>query len=164
MVLYSELKGYKVVNQLGKELGKINELIVDLSDWEIKNIILTHGLRRKHVSHKLESLKSADEANKKLIIPSDSPEEEVPETSSLEAAFVKDDLLGKKVVSSDHQDVGKVYDFDVPLSLKHWKIWKVLIKRGLKERRLRIGPDEILSVEKDVVLKKSLSELEGEHD
>jgi len=165
MVLYSELKDYKVVNQLGKELGKIEELIVDFSDWKVKNIVLKHGgIRKKHVSHKLETLKKADEAEKKLIIPSDSPGEELPETSSFNAAFVTDDLLGKKVVSSDHQEVGKVYDFDVPLTLKHWKVWKILIKRGMKERRLRIGPDEILSMAEEVVLKKSISEIDGDKD
>jgi len=164
MVLYSELKDFKVVNQLGKELGKIDELIVDFSNWKVKNIVLRHGIRRKHVSHKLESLKKADETEKKLIIPSDSLEEELPENSSFNSAFVEDDLLGKKVVSSDHHDVGKVYDFDIPLTLKGWKVWKILIKRGLKERRLRIGPDEILSMAEEVVLKKSISEIEADED
>lgn len=164
MVLYTELKDYKVVNQLGKELGTIDELIVDFSDWKIKKIVLRHGIRRKHVSHNLETLKEADETEKKLIIPSDTPGEELQETSSFNAAFVTDDLLGKKVVSSDHQDVGKVYDFDVPLTLKHWKVWKILIKRGLKERRLRIGPDEILSMAEEVVLKKSISEIDSDED
>jgi len=161
MVLYSELKDFKVVNQLGNELGKVDGLIVDFSNWDIKNIILAHGILKKNVSHKLEDLKKADENDKKLIISSDKPEEEMPEVSNFNAAFIEDDLLGKKVISSDKHDVGKVYDFDVPITLKHWKIWKILIKRGIKERRLRIGPDEIESVAEKIVLKKSIAEIEG---
>lgn len=160
MVLYSELEDYEVVNQLGKKIGKFDDLIVDFADWKVKNLILSHGLLKKHVSVKLEKLKKADEDEKKLVIPTEAQEEDVPEKSSFNAAFVEDDLLGKKVVSSDDHDVGKVYDVDIPISLKHWKIWKILIKRGMKERRLRIGPDEIESIAEEVVLKKSISEIE----
>lgn len=162
MVLYSELEDYEVVNQLGKKIGKFDGLIVDFADWNVKNIILSHGILKKHVSVKLEKLKKADEEDKKLIIPTEAQEEDMPESSSYNAAFVEDDLIGKKVVSSDDQDVGKVYDIDIPISLKHWKVWKILIKRGMKERRLRIGPDEIESVSDEIVLKKSISEIDDE--
>lgn len=164
MVLYSELQDYEVVNQLGKKIGKLDGMIVDFADWKVKNVILSHGILKKHVSVNLEKLKKADEEEKKLIIPTEAQEENIPESSSFNAAFVEDDLLGKKVVSSDDHEVGKVYDFDVPISLKRWKVWKILIKRGMKERRLRIGPEEIQSISDEIVLKKSISEIEDEDD
>jgi sporulation protein YlmC with PRC-barrel domain len=160
MVLFSELKAFKVVDKLGKDVGKIDDLIVDLSNWNITSIELSHGILRKKVIHKLDHIEKSDEHERKIVIPADAPEEEPPEKSSFTSAFLDDDLLGKKVISNDNNDVGKVYDFDVPISLKHWKIWKILIKRGLKERRLRVGPDEIDSVSEEVRLKKSLSEID----
>jgi sporulation protein YlmC with PRC-barrel domain len=72
--------------------------------------------------------------------------------------------LGKEVLSSDGHEIGKVYDFDVPLKLKTWTIWKILIKRGIKERRLRLGQDEIESIAENVMLKKSLSEIDAEEE
>jgi sporulation protein YlmC with PRC-barrel domain len=164
MVLYTELKDYDVVDKLGKEVGKIDDLIVDLSSWEITGIKLSHGILRKKVIHKLEHIEKTDEHEKKITIPSNAPEEEPIEKSSFTSALMDDDLIHKEVVSSDNNEIGKVYDVDIPIKLKHWKVWKILIKRGMKERRLRIAPDEIESVSEEIKLKKSLSEIDVDKD
>jgi sporulation protein YlmC with PRC-barrel domain len=164
MVLYSELKDFKVYSQLGDDRGSINDLIIDLSNWDIKNLIISPGMIRKNVMYKPGDLKEVKESEKKIIISGDLNEEELPESSTFNSAFADNDLIGKEVVTKDNQDIGKVYDFDVPLKLDNWMVWKILIKRGLKERRLRVGPDEIESVSDKIILKKSISEIDGQEE
>jgi sporulation protein YlmC with PRC-barrel domain len=162
MVLFTELKHYEVVDKLGKEVGKVDDLIVDLSSWNITGIKLAHGILRKKVIHKLDHIEKTDEHEKRIVIPADAPEEEPPEKSTFSSAFLDDDLLHKEVISNDSNEIGKIYDIDIPIKLKKWKVWKILIKRGLKERRLRIGVDDIEEVSEEVRLKKSLSEIDAE--
>jgi len=162
MVLFTELKHYEVVDKLGKEVGKVDDLIVDLSSWNITGIKLAHGILRKKVIHKLDHIEKTDEHEKRIVIPADAPEEEPPEKSTFSSAFLDDDLIHKEVISNDNNEIGKIYDIDIPINLKKWKVWKILIKRGLKERRLRIGPDDIEEVSEEVKLKKSLSEIDAD--
>lgn len=164
MVLYSELKDFKVMNSLGEGKGKLAGLIVDLSNWNVKNLIISPRMLKKKVVYKMDDMKEVQEHDKKIVISNEMEEEEMPEKSSMNAAFVEDDLLGKEVVSSDGHEIGKVYDFDVPLELKSWSIWKILIKRGMKERRLRLGQDDIESISENIMLKKSLSEIDSEEE
>jgi sporulation protein YlmC with PRC-barrel domain len=162
MVLFSELEDYEVVDKLGKKVGKVDDLIVDLSTWNITGIKLAHGILRKKVIHKLEHIEKTDEHEKMIVIPADAPVEEPLEKSTFSSALLDDDLLHKEVISSDNNEVGKVYDIDIPISLKKWKVWKILIKRGMKERRLRINTDDIDSVSDEIKLKKSMSELDDD--
>jgi sporulation protein YlmC with PRC-barrel domain len=164
MVLYSELKDFKVINSLGDDKGKLAGLIVDLSNWNVKNLIISPRILKKKVVYKMEDMKEVKEHDKKIVISNEMEEGELPEKSSLVAAFVEDDLLGKEVVTSDGHEIGKIYDFDVPLKLKNWTIWKILIKRGIKERRLRLGQEDIHEISENVMLKKSLSEIESDED
>jgi len=164
MVLYSELKDFKVINSLGEDKGKLAGLIVDLSNWNVKNLIISPRILKKKVVYKMEDMKEVKEHDKKIVIPNEVEEGEMPEKSSMSAALVEDALLGKEVVSSDGHEVGKVYDFDIPLKLKNWMVWKILIKRGIKERRLRLGHEDIESVSENIMLKKSLSELESHEE
>ena len=162
MVLFTELKHYEVVDKLGKDVGKVDDLIVDLSNWNVTGIKLVHGILRKKVIHKLEHVQKTDEHEKRIVIPADAPEEEPPEKSTFSSAFIDDDLVHKVVVSNDNSEIGKIYDVDIPINLKKWKVWKILIKRGMKERRLRVSPDEIAEVSDEIKLKKSLSEIDSE--
>jgi sporulation protein YlmC with PRC-barrel domain len=164
MVLYSELKHFKAYTPLGQEIGKVSGLVADLSDWHVKNIIISPGMVKKNVIYKLDDLQEVMENEKKIILAGEAPSEEPPEQSVINAAIVDDELIGKEVVSSDKQDVGKVYDFDVPMKLETWPIWKVLIKRGIKERRLRLGPDEFESYGEKIVLKMSMDDIEGKEE
>jgi sporulation protein YlmC with PRC-barrel domain len=164
MVLYTELKDFKVFSPLGEEKGKINGLVVDLSDWKVKNLIISPSMIKKNVMYKMSDLKEVDEGEKKIQLKDSAEEEEVPESSTMNTALVDETLLHKPVISNDHQDVGKVYDLDVPVKLDKWMVWKILIKRGIKERRLRLGTEDIKSVSENVVLEKSYSELEGEEE
>jgi sporulation protein YlmC with PRC-barrel domain len=156
MVLYSELKDFKVYSKLGQEQGSVNDLIVDLSTWDIKNLIVSPSILKKNVAYDLGNLKEVNESEKRFIIPGDLEEKEVPEISTFNMAFADSELIGKEVVSKDSQDLGKVYDFDVPLKLENWMVWKILIKRGIKERRLRISPYEIESISDKIFLKKTI--------
>jgi sporulation protein YlmC with PRC-barrel domain len=149
------LKDYKVYTSLGQERGKISGLVVDLSNWQIKNVIISPGLLKRKMFVKLEDIQEADESEKKITIPGDVQEADMIKTSSISAAIVDETLIHKDVVSKDGEKVGEVYDLEVPLKLKKWKIWKVLIKRGMKERRLRYGPEEIESVSEKIILKRS---------
>jgi sporulation protein YlmC with PRC-barrel domain len=164
MVLYSELKDFKVYSKLGQEQGSVNDLIVDLSTWDIKNLIVSPSILKKNVAYDLGNLQEVDESEKRFIIPGDLEENEVPEISTFNMAFADSELIGKDVVSKDNQDVGKVYDFDIPLKLENWMVWKILIKRGIKERRLRIGTDDIESISDKIVLKKTISEIDDDSD
>jgi sporulation protein YlmC with PRC-barrel domain len=158
--LYSDLKDFKVYTRLGEEKGRVSGLIVDLSNWQIKDLIVSHGLLKKKVIIKFDDINVTDESEKKITVPGDVTEGDMIKTSSLSAAIVDDALLNKEVVSNDGEKVGKLYDFDIPLKLKKWKIWKVLIKRKMKERRLRLGTEEIASVSETIILKKPMSEIE----
>ncbi|UCH88699.1 MAG: PRC-barrel domain-containing protein [Thermoplasmata archaeon] len=155
MVLYSDLKDFKVYTTLGQEKGKISGLVVDLSNWQIRNVIVSPGLLKRKVFVRLEDVKEADEYEKKITIPGDVQEGDIIKSSSLSAAIVDETLLNKDVVSKDGEKVGELYDLDVPLKLRRWKIWKVLIKRGMKQRRLRYGPEEIDSVAEKIILKRT---------
>jgi sporulation protein YlmC with PRC-barrel domain len=161
MVLYSELKKFKAYTQLGQEIGKISGLIADLSDWHVKNIIISPSILKKKVIYKLDDLQEVRENEKKIIFSGESPSEEPPDKSAMNAAIVEEELIDKEVISSDKHEVGKVYDFDIPLKLDSWPIWKILIKRGIKERRLRLGPGDFESFSDKIVLKMSMNDIEG---
>ena len=162
MVLYSELKDFEVYSKLGEKRGSVNDLIVDLSTWNIKNLIISPSMLKKNVLYKQGDVKEVNESKKRFIIPGELEEQDVPEISTFNMAFADSELIGKDVVSKDNQDVGKVYDFDVPLKLENWMVWKILIKRGIKERRLRVSPDEIESISDKIVLKKTISEIDND--
>lgn len=164
MVLYSELKHFKAYTQLGQEIGKISGLVADLSEWHVKNIIISPSIMKKKVIYKLEDLQEIKETEKKIIFAGETPSDEPPEKSVINAAIVDEELIGKEVISSDKHEVGEVYDFDIPLKLDNWPIWKVLIKRGIKERRLRLGPSEFESFSDKIVLKMSMDDIEGEKE
>ncbi len=163
MVLYSDLKDFKVYSQIGEERGKLSGLIVDLKNWKVKNLIVSPRILKKKVVYKMDDLKEVKEHEKKVVIPGEVDGEEIPERESLSAAILDDVIIHKKVVSKDGHDVGKIYDLDIPLKLKHWMVWKILIKRGMKERRLRVGTDDIDNIGENIMLKMSISEIE-EHE
>lgn len=163
MVLYSDLKDFKIYSQIGEERGKITGLIVDLNDWKVKNLIVSPRMLKKKVIYKMDDLKEVKEHEKKIIIPGEINGEEIPEEESLSSAILDDVIIHKMVVSKDGHEIGKIYDLDIPLKLKHWMVWKILVKRGIKERRLRVGPEDIDNISENIMLKKSISEIE-EHE
>ena len=55
------------------------------------------------------------------------------------------------------------YNIEIPVEkLEEYKVWKLLIKVGIKERRLRISPSEIKEIMEDINLSKSEEEYKAE--
>jgi sporulation protein YlmC with PRC-barrel domain len=63
------------------------------------------------------------------------------------------DLTKKTAVSEDGENIGKISDFDISTLTKPWTVNKIIIKTGIKKRRLRISVDRVKQVEKNVIIK-----------
>ncbi len=159
-MLYTKLKGYVIRTPSGLEPGKVSDLVVDLDNWMITWVIVSEGLLKKHVAYPASAIISMDEFEKVVLIQDMDPEDE-PEESSTQARMK--DLTGMKVSTVEGEDVGKLYDLDVTTKLKKWKVWKILIRMGFQERRLRISPADVRDISDQLII-EPLSNIAGALD
>ncbi len=157
LMLYTKLKGYVIRTPGGIEPGKVSDLVVDLDDWLVTWLVVSEGLLKKHVAFPASAILSLDEFEKVVLIRDMDPQNEPEEDPT--AARMKD-LIGMKVSTAEGEDVGKLYDLDVTTKLKKWTVWKVLIRMGFAERRLRIPPSDVRDISDQMII-EPLSNITG---
>jgi len=157
-MLMKILEEYKVSNTVGEHVGKIKEAYIDLDKWEIVAFEVSPGALKKNVLIDLEEMVKLDMDEKTLVVKDDHQVKEVPDTP-VKHLYPLDHLMDLHVVDADGEKVGKIYNLEVPYEkLRKFKIWKILIRTGIKEKRLRLSPSEIKEVMKEIHLKKAEKE------
>ncbi|MBS3817418.1 MAG: PRC-barrel domain-containing protein [Candidatus Thermoplasmatota archaeon] len=157
-ILYSKIIRTKVdtPNQRGK--AKLVDVLAlkDAGNWKAGEVMIESGLVNKKgrffsvnevrfdpEEEKLELTKSLNKGKKNPM--------------GRHELFLSR-LDGKKVVSSKGKDLGRVYDYELHLDLKPWKVWKILMDpTGLSplKRRMKIPTKAVEKVEdKTIILKK----------
>ncbi len=147
--MYTQVKGYRVRTPSGQDHGKLHDLYVDLDTWNVPFLVVSGGILMKKETYPFTMLTDVDEIEKMILLEDSDPLEEVPAGRAL--ARMKD-LLGTKVMSEEGEDVGKLYDIDISTKLKQWKVWKLLIRTGFGERRLRISSSEVRDISDRIVI------------
>ncbi|MGA1793121.1 MAG: PRC-barrel domain-containing protein [Thermoplasmatota archaeon] len=157
-MLMKILEDYKIVNTVGEPVGKIKEAYLDLDKWEVVAFEVSPGALKKHVLVDLKEMQRLNIDDQTLIVKDDYAVREVPKTPMKELYPLKE-LMDLHVIDAEGEKVGKVYDLEIPYEKLHrFKIWKMLIKTGIKERRLRLSPSEVKEVMADIRLKKAEKE------
>jgi sporulation protein YlmC with PRC-barrel domain len=155
------LDEYHVVNSVGEEFGKVKEAYLDLNIWEVSGFEVSPGALKKHFLLKLGEIERIDTEGKLLVVKDDFDKGEVPKVP-VKGLYPLDRLMSAHVVDSEGKKVGKIYNLEIPYEkMKKLKVWKVMIKTGIKERRLRLSPAEISDVKEEIHLKKTEEDYEG---
>ncbi len=149
-MLYSELIGAWLQNEVATTLGIVKEFVFDQTGGVIHALVASSGFRKPNQLFGL-SIQKYDRFERMVIFKNESAPEPAPPHSSLGAVLGKD-LMGMKVYSSDNKRVGKVYDFVIGTQLQQWTVWKLLIRVGVKKRRLRLALDDVAFKHGTVVL------------
>jgi len=156
-MLYSELKKYGVTTPLGDKVGKAVDVVVHIKDWNIKEVDVSPGLFKKAIWYDFDAVKNVDDNKKKVVIEGEAHSASKPTTGDISI----NDLMRKKIFSSDEKEIGKMYDAVIATKPEYWKMEKVLIHHGTSKRRLRLSSSEIKSVTDKIVLSKTYEEVEG---
>lgn len=154
-MLYSILKKCELTTTVGQKVGNITDLLVDTRKipWTVKKIALkTRTLGRKTFALPIDQVEKVNKTQKNVLVVGYVEPEPSPTLSKVDMMFLTD-LTKKNAVSEDDENIGKIYDFDVSTLTKPWTVEKVLIKTGIKKRRLRISVDRVKSIEKNVIIK-----------
>lgn len=155
-MLEDMLEKYEIVNSVGEHMGKIKEIYIDLESWDIKAMKVSPGVLKGSFLLNVKDIQTVDLEGKKMVVIDDHEKGELPE-SSTKKLYPYDELTKRHVVDSEGEKVGKVYSLEIPYhKLGTLKIWKLLIKTGIKDRRLRISPTEVHEVMDDINLRKKL--------
>lgn len=155
-MLYSELKKYGVTTPLGDKVGKAVEVVVSIKDWNVKELAVSPGFFKKQVGYDFDAVKNVDDNKKKMIIEGRTH----PASKSTTEHMNINDLMRKKIFSSDDKEIGKMYDVVIATKPEYWKMEKALIHHGTLKRRLRLSSSEIESITDKIVLSKTYEEVE----
>ena len=154
-MLYSILKKCELTTPIGEKTGKITDLLVDAREtpWTVKKIALeTRRMLGKSFTYPIDQVGKVNKAQKNVRVTGYVEPETPPTVSKVDMMFLGD-LTKKDAVTEDGEKIGKIYNFDVSTVTKPWTVEKVLIKTGIKKRRLRISVDRVKTIEKNVVIK-----------
>ena len=147
------MEKYKVVNSVGNTVGKVRDIYIDLNTWKIEGFEISPGALKKDFILKTPEIVKFDETDKIMIVKDDFDQEEMPQTPRRDM-YPFEELKKHNVVESEDEKIGKIYNLDIPFEkLKVFKVWKILIKTGLSERRLRIPTSEVIDNMDDIKLK-----------
>ena len=154
-MLYSILKKCELTTPIGEKIGKITDLLVDTREtrWTVKKITLkTRRMLGKSFAYPIDQVENVNKTQKNVRVTGYVEPETPPTLSKVDMMFLED-LTKKDAVTEDGEKIGKIYNFDVSTLTKPWTVEKVLIKTGIRKRRLRISVDRVKTIEKDVVIK-----------
>jgi sporulation protein YlmC with PRC-barrel domain len=162
MILFSQLEGYDMKSEMGDDMGKLKDLVIDTTNWKVTNLVVSGLLKKKkeELLIRPSDIKIDWGEEKVILSPAARTEAITQDKSSLKNMYLSD-LLKKHAYSSDKEKFGKVYDVEIATELKDWEVWKLLIKVGFKKRRLRIKPDKISKLDEDVSIKMTKKEVEA---
>lgn len=155
--LYSELIRSVVKNPAEKKKSKLVEIVAKSRDryWQVVQLKIESGLISKkgiYVDPKYINnvLDEGDLKLKKGIIDGNKNPRE-------DADLFLSRINNEKVLSSNGNELGRIYDFEIHVSQSPWKVWKVLVKpTGLSplQRRLRIPVKKVEKVESEGIFLK----------
>lgn len=152
------IEDYRVVNSVGNHVGKIKDIFIDLNRWTIVGFKISPGALKKDFMVTVEDVVKFDEGDKMVIIRDDFRSDEIPERPMKER-YPFEELSKHAVLDSEGEKVGKIYNLEIPFEkLKTFKVWKVLIRTGMTERRLRLNTSEIVEIMDEIKLAKAESE------
>ena len=157
-MLLKKLLKTKVYTSLGDAVGPLVEIYLDHDSWEIKYVMVSRGFGKQNkLIYPIHYLISTQRTN--LTILPENVAENVSE-KEVKPLLAGNQILGLEVLTNDDKPLGKLYDVDISVSYKKWSLWKLLIRTGRKERRLRLDASEIASIKKQIKLQKTLNEIE----
>jgi len=155
------IEDYKVVNSVGNHVGKIKDIYIDLNKWMIVGFEVSPGTLKKEFMIRVEDVVKFDEGDKIVIVNDEFKMMEAPEHPMRER-YPFDELKKHPVFDSEGEKIGKIYNLEIPFEkLKTFKVWKVLIRTGISERRLRLNPSEIVEIMDEIKLAKTEDEYQG---
>ncbi|MEA3559222.1 MAG: PRC-barrel domain-containing protein [Candidatus Thermoplasmatota archaeon] len=158
------IEDYKVVNSVGNNVGKIKDIYIDLDTWLINSLEISPGTMKKDILIDVDDIVKFDETDKIIIVKDEFESKEIP-THPMKGNYPFEELRKHHVVDSEGEKIGKVYNLEIPFEkLKTFKVWKVLIKTGFKDRRLRINTSEITEVMDDIKLARKNEYYTGEEE
>jgi len=83
----------------------------------------------------------------------------------LKELYPFNELKKHHVVDSEGEKIGKIYNLEIPIEkLRQYKVWKLLVKTGFKERRIRISPKEIKEIMDDIRLVKTIENYQDSNE
>ena len=158
------LDDFEVVNSVGEKYGKVKDVYFDIDKWIISGFEVSPGFFKRDVILELDDIIEIRDEQKLIVVKDDYEAKDTPKNPS-RTLFPFGALKSKKVVDSQNDKVGSIYNMEIPFSHHdRMKVWKVLIRTGFKERRLRLRPLEIVSVMDEIKLSKTLDEYQGKMD
>ena len=157
-MLEKMVEKYRIIDAVGNDVGKIKDVYLNIKTWNVSAIEYSPGALKKDRVFKIDQINRMDYEKSQIIL--NEGFEDMEKVDKAKSDLYPFQQLKKlNVVDKDGEKVGKVYNLDIPIEkLKDFKVWKVLIKVGMKERRLRLPTSEISSVMTDINLAKSLEE------
>lgn len=151
--LYSEIVKMDVDTPTAEKAGKIKDVLGNKSEkyWEGKEVEIKSGMiKRKKNYFEVDDLRDLGEERIELNRGIEDGSDNYSGTVDISLHQTK----GKKVMM-DEEEVGSVYDFEIQLDTKPWKVWNILVKpTGISptKRRMRISIDDIEEVKQDEVI------------
>lgn len=150
------LEKFKVVNSVGEEIGKIKEVYMDLDSWDVKYLKVSPGVLKESFLLNIKDIHLIDTEKNRMVVNDEYTQGDLPETPT-RGMYPYDELMKRNVVDSEGEKVGKIYSLEIPYEkMRSLKVWKLLIKTGVKDRRLRIAPTEVGEVMDDINLRKTI--------
>ncbi|MGA1822419.1 MAG: PRC-barrel domain-containing protein [Thermoplasmatota archaeon] len=154
------LEDFKIVNSVGEDLGKVKEVFFNVDNWTVSGFEISPGIFKKDRLLKIEDVKDFRYDEKLMIVGDDFEASELPSVATREL-FSFDDLRKKDVVDNQGEKIGRIYNMEIPYEkLKNLTVWKILVRTGFMERRLRIAPADIVRVMEDIKVRMSLEDIE----
>jgi len=161
-ILYSELIRNAVKNPAEKKKSKLVDIIAKPREkyWQVIQLKIESGLiSKKGMYISPESVKNILneeelELKKGIIDGNKNPSDE--------ADIFLSRVNNVKVLSSESNELGRVYDFEIHVSDTPWKVWKLLVKpSGLSplKKRLRIPVKNVEKIDAEgIYLKEGWTE------
>ncbi len=157
-MLAEVMEKYKVVNSVGNTIGRVRDIHIDLNTWRIEAFEISPGTLKKDFLIDTDEIIKLDETDMIVIVPDDFKKEDVPDTPKRDL-FPFSEMKKKHVLDRDEEKVGRIYNLEIPFEkLKVFKVWKILIKTGFSDRRLRISTSEVDEIMDDITLKGTLEQ------
>jgi len=165
MILGSEIEGFKIVNSLGEEIGKIRGVIVDTTkkDWKIKDVIVSKGIMKGKGTFPVNAIKNFDKSEKKIELKEFIDIKEFDEEKFSQEYISMDEVKDRDIFGSDEEEIGKIFDYVISTELSPWQVTKLLIRpheERLKGRRIRLDVENVTQIKDLITVKYSKEELE----
>ena len=154
----------KVVNSLGNNIGKVKDIYIDLDNWGITGFLVSPGTLKKEFILGPDEVVKIDETDKIIIVDDELEKKETPNTPMMKL-YPFEEIKKHNVVDRKGEKLGRIYNLEIPYEkLKVFKVWKLLIKTGFTERRLRLSPSEVENVMDDINLRGLIEDYKEEDE